>query len=66
LTEVEGRIEDEVRPACVLTATLLPVFTRVAAKRDVIIARIGLAQVALALKIYSYCPISLRTYKGMG
>ena len=52
LAEIEGRIEDEVRPACVLTAILLPVFTRVAAKRDVIIARVGLAQVALGLKAY--------------
>jgi len=52
LAEIEGRIEDEMRPACVLTAILLPVFTIVSAKRDQIVAQVGLAQAALALKAY--------------
>jgi len=52
LVEIEGRIDQEARPACVLTATLLPVFTHVAAKRDATITRVGLAQAALTLKAY--------------
>ncbi len=52
LAEIEGRIEDEARPACVLTAILLPALTIVSAKRDQIVAQVGLAQVALALKAY--------------
>lgn len=35
---------------CIMTAILMPVFTRSVAKRDVIIAEVGLAQAALALK----------------
>ncbi len=37
---------------CIMTAILMPVFTRSIAKRDVITAEVGLAQAALALKAY--------------
>ncbi len=51
LAEIDRRVEDLSFPHLV-TTILLPVYARVTAKRDSTIARVGLAQVALALKAY--------------
>ncbi len=50
-SDIKRRLSEDV-PVCLLTRTLLPVTWAPVIKRDVIIARVGLAQVALALKAY--------------
>ncbi len=45
-------IEEEIPKCCMMSAIMLPVFGGAFGKRDVITARVGLAQVALALKAY--------------
>lgn len=51
LAEIDRQIEDLSFPH-IVTAIMLPVYARATEKRDQTIARVGLAQVALALKAY--------------
>jgi len=50
--EADVALWERVRPACILTVSLVPVYARSTAQRDRAIARVGLAQVVLALKAY--------------
>ena len=45
-------IDEDIPKCCIMSAIMLPVFGGAFAARDQIIARVGLAQIALALKAY--------------
>ena len=51
--EIERRLDEDVPGCCIFSRLLVPVMWKPVVKRDETIARVGLAQAALALKAYN-------------